>query len=145
VPLLEQVLEKYPEDVKVVFKNYPLRSHRFSRKAAVAAIAASRQGKFWEFHDRLFENFRSLSDTKIKEIAKELSLDLDTFDRDRNAPESMMAVRRDILDGSKAGVKGTPTVFVNGRHLRNRTLKRFEAAIERELGRIRKGSEKPAS
>jgi protein-disulfide isomerase len=145
VPLLEQVLEKYPEDVKIVFKNYPLRTHRFSRKAAVAAIAAGRQGKFWAFHDLLFKDYKRLSDTKIDEIAKKLALDLEMFEKDRNAPETMWSVRRDILDGSKAGVKGTPTVFVNGRPLRKRTLRGFQTVIERELLRIRKGGQKPAS
>lgn len=143
--MLEQVLKKYPEDVKIVFKNYPLRNHRFSQKAAVAALAAGRQGKFWEFHDLLFKDYKRLSDAKIDGIAKELALDLEMFEKDRKAPETMMIVRRDILEGSKAGVRGTPTVFVNGRPLRKRTLEGFQAVIEGELGKIRKDSEKPPS
>ena len=72
MPLLEQVLEKYPKQVKLVFKNFPLRNHRYAKKAATAALAANRQGKFWEFHDRLMENATRLNDKKIEDIAKEL-------------------------------------------------------------------------
>ena len=139
------MLEKYPKEVKIVFKNYPLRNHRFSQKAAVAALAAGQQGRFWEFHDLLFKNYQQLSDAKIKEIAKELVLDLEMFEKDCKAPQVMAMIRKDILEGSNAGVRGTPTVFVNGRALRKRTLQEFQSAIERELGKLRKELEKPAS
>jgi protein-disulfide isomerase len=72
--VLEQVIEKYPNDVKVVFKNFPLRSHRFSMQAAIAAMAAASQGKFWEFHDLLFKNYNQLDDQKIQEIAQTVFL-----------------------------------------------------------------------
>ena len=74
-PLLEQTLKKYPKSVKIVFKNFPLSSHKFAKKAAAAALAAGRQGKFWEFHDELFKNYRNLDDKKILEIAKKLELE----------------------------------------------------------------------
>jgi protein-disulfide isomerase len=139
------VIEKYPKEVKVVFKNYPLRSHRFSQKAAEAALAAGQQGKFWEFHDLLFKNYKQLSDSKIKEIAKALVLDMEMFEKDRKAPKVMTMIREDLLEGSKAGVRGTPTVFVNGRALRKRTPEELRSAIERELQRLRKRPETPAS
>jgi protein-disulfide isomerase len=60
VPVLEQVLEKNPENVKFVFKNYPLRNHKFAMKAAVAALAARSEGKFWEFHDELYKNYNKI-------------------------------------------------------------------------------------
>jgi protein-disulfide isomerase len=69
VPLLEQVLEKNPKTVKIVFKNFPIRSHKFAAQAAVAALAADRQGKFWEFHDELFNNYNRLNEEKVQEIA----------------------------------------------------------------------------
>jgi protein-disulfide isomerase len=75
VPVLEQVLEKYPHDVKIVFKNYPLRNHKFAMKAAIAALAAGSEGKFWEFHDELFKNYNKLNDQKIREIALGLGFD----------------------------------------------------------------------
>jgi thiol-disulfide isomerase/thioredoxin len=111
-PLLKQVLDTYPEEVKLVFKHFPLRNHRFARQAAVAALAAGRQGKFWEFQNLLFSNFSQLSDQKVQEIAKELSLDEKLFKKDLKDPKIVAAINKDIRDGTKAGVRGTPTVFV---------------------------------
>jgi len=68
------VLEKYPQQVKLAFKNFPLPSHRFATKAAIAALAANAQGKFWEFHDALFKNYTSLDDAKIQQIARNSGL-----------------------------------------------------------------------
>ena len=111
------MLDKYPEEVKLVFKNFPLRRHKFASKAAVAALAAKKQGKFWEFHDKLFENVSRLSDQKIQEIARELGLNQEAFERDMKAPEMQGRISRDTRDGKKAGVRGTPTIFVNGRRI----------------------------
>ena len=137
MPLLEQVLEKYPKDVKLVFKNFPLRNHRFAKPAAVAALAAEKQGKFWEFHDLLFENYNRLNTQKIQEIAQELNLDINKFEQDQKDPEILAMISRDLAEGSKAGVRGTPTIFINGRLLKNRSLAGFQAQIDREL---KKGS-----
>jgi protein-disulfide isomerase len=133
VPLLEQVLEKYPHDVKIVFKNFPLRSHKFALKAAIAALAAGSQGKFWEFHDRLFQNYSQLNERKIHEIALELGLDQAKFESDRNDPKIKDKIRQDVRDGLQAGVRSTPTVFINGKRLKNRSLPRFQEAIDKAL------------
>ncbi|MBW2107119.1 MAG: thioredoxin domain-containing protein [Deltaproteobacteria bacterium] len=138
MPLLEQVLEKYPKEVKLVVKNFPLRNHRYSRKAAVAALAADRQGKFWAFHDALFEDFSALSEKKIEELAQKLALDSKQFHRDVKDPKLQARIGRDIQDGRQAGVRGTPTVFINGRRLKQRTLTGFSAVIEKELARAKK-------
>ncbi len=138
MPLLEQVLDTYPKDVKLVFKNFPIRRHKFARKAAVAALAAGRQGKFWEFHDELFKNYNLLSDEKIREIATNLALNMNDFDKDTKDPKLMAKINKDIQIGVKAGVKGIPTTFINGRLLKNRSLKGFQAIIEKELKKIRK-------
>jgi protein-disulfide isomerase len=74
--VLEQLLEKDPNQVRLIFLNFPLRSHKFSKKAAVAAFAAKKQGKFWEYHDRLFMNGDNLSDEKFLQIARELNLNM---------------------------------------------------------------------
>jgi protein-disulfide isomerase len=79
------LLDKYPLQVKLVFKNFPLARHKFAKKAAVAAFAARRQGKFWEYHDLLFENVDTLSDQKFRQIARELGLDLERFEKDIRA------------------------------------------------------------
>jgi len=145
VPVLGQVLEKYPQDVKVVFKNFPLNSHRFALKAAEAALAAGSQGKFWEFHDRLFENYNRLNDQKIREIALSLNLDEAAFEKKMKDPAIEMKIRQDIIDGNAAGVNSTPTVFINGRLLRNRSFAGFQAAIGKELQSLGIKSIKPNS
>ena len=133
VPLLEQVLDTYPDKVKIVYKNFPLQRHKYARNAAIAALAADRQGKFWEFHDLLFENYQKPDDPKIKEIAQQLKLDLKAFENDLKNPEIEAKVQRDFLDGQKAEVRGTPTIFVNGRMLKNRSLQGFQTLIDKEL------------
>lgn len=138
MPTLEQVLEKNPGKVKLVFKNFPIRSHKFAAKAALAVIAADMQGKFWEFHDQLFNHYNRLSDQKIKDIAKGLGLDIRQFEKQTASSVMTLRVKRDIQDGIQAGVKGTPTVFINGRRLRSRTLEGFQALIDQALEKVKK-------
>lgn len=145
MPVLEQVLEKYPNDVKVVFKNFPLRSHRFAMKAATAALAAGSEGKYWEFHDLLFKNYNKLNDQKIQEIALELGLDQAEFNEKMKDPRIRAAIRQDVQEGARAGVRGTPTIFINGKRLRDRSLRGFQAAIDKELQKLGKKAVKPAS
>jgi protein-disulfide isomerase len=145
VPVFEQVLEQYPQDVKVVYKNFPIRSHKFAMKAAIAALAAGAQGKFWEFHDLLFKNYNQLSDQKIQEIAQKVGLNMEEYEKKKNDPAIEQKVNQDFSDGRQAGVRGTPTIFINGIRLRDRSLKGFQAAIERQLEKIGKSATKPAS
>ena len=127
------MLEKYPKDVKLVFKNFPLEMHPFARKAATAALAAQRQGKFWEYHARVFEAISSLSDAKFIDIAKNLGLDVDRFRADMADKALAALIQKDMQMGSAAGVTGTPSVFVNGRPLQNRSLQGFQQMIDAEL------------
>jgi protein-disulfide isomerase len=127
------LLEKYPLQVKLVFKNFPLRKHAFAKKAAVAAFAARRQGKFWEYHDLLFENNDTLSDQKFRQIARELGLDLERFEKDIKDLKIVARINQDIRLGAHMGVRGTPTVFINGTVSRARTLEALEAAVESAL------------
>jgi protein-disulfide isomerase len=133
VPVLEQVLEKYPNEVKLVFKNFPLRNHKSAMPAAIAALAAEKQGKFWEFHDLLFKNFNRLNARKVKEIAQQLNLDMEKFDKDQQDPQIRAMINRDLSEGNRVGVRGTPAVFINGRLLRNRSMTGFQALIEKSL------------
>ena len=134
--LLDQVMEKYPKQVKIVYKNFPIRSHKYSEPSAKAALAAERQGKFWPFHDQLYAHYRELSDEKIREIAGQLKLDMAQFEKDRKDPAIAGKVHADIRDGSKAGVRGVPSVFINGRRLRKRSLQGFSEMIEKELQKV---------
>ena len=133
------MLEKYPKDVKLVYKNFPLGNHKFARPAAIAALAAGKQGKFWEFHDLLFKNYNRLNEQKFQEIAQELKLDLEKFEKDQKDPEFFALISRDMSEGSRVGVRGTPTLFVNGRLVKNRSLEGFQALIDKELEKASAG------
>jgi protein-disulfide isomerase len=127
------VLEKNPKNVKIVFKNFPLRRHTYATQAAIAALAADVQGKFWAFHDRLFENYKQLSDQKIKDIARDLGFDVEKFEKKMKDPGILSQIRQDVLDGNQAGVRGTPTVYIGGRLLKNWSPKEFQTLIDKEL------------
>jgi protein-disulfide isomerase len=136
LPALEQVLETYPETVKVVFKHFPLRSHKFAFKAAQATVAADKQGRFWAFHDKLFENYKAINESMIRKTAQDLGLDMAQFDEGMKNPETTALIRKDVSDGQAAGVGGTPAVFINGRRLKNRSPAGFKASIDAELKRL---------
>ena len=135
------MFETYPKVVKLAIKNFPLPNHTYARQAAVAALAANRQGKFWEFHDELYKNYNRLNQEKIREIAQQVGLDTAKFDQDVQAPEIKATVERDVREGKNAGVRGIPTIFINGRLLRDRSFAGFQAAIERELAKDGKKKE----
>ena len=143
--VLEQVLEKYPEDVKVVFKNFPLRNHQFAMKAAIAAIAAESQGKFWEFHDLLFKNYNQIDDQKIQEIALAVGLNQEEYEKKKNDPATTRQINQDLSDGRQVGIRGTPTVFINGIRLKDRSLQGFQAVIDKQLEKLGKAATKPSS
>lgn len=134
------MFETYPKTVKLAIKNFPLPNHKFARQAAVAALAADRQGKFWKFHHELYQNYNQLNEEKIREIAQQVGLDTVKFNQDMKAPEIEAMVERDLRDGNNAGVRGIPTIFINGRLLRDRSFEGFQAAIEKELAK--KGEKK---
>ena len=116
-----------------MFKNFPLRNHKLAMPAAQAALAAGKQGKFWQYHDKVFENYNKLSNELLDQFAKDLALDMDRFRKDRGNPETVSLINRDLREGSRIGVRGTPTLFLNGKRLEQRSLEAFSAAIENEL------------
>ena len=130
------MIEKYPDTVKVVFKNYPLRNHKNAVPAAIAALAAGHQGKFWEFHDELFKIYRNINDNKINEIAKKLALDMPKFQESMKDPAIMRLVRDDMQEGMRIGIRGVPSVYINGRKFKGRQLRDFQVAIDRELNKV---------
>ncbi len=110
--------------------------HQYAMKAAMAAVAAGKQGKFWEFHDRLFLEYNKLSDQKIKDIAKSLGLNMTDFETQMKSPKIMTQIQKDIVDGHQASVTGTPTVFINGRRVRNWSQNELQMLINKELNKI---------
>jgi len=136
-PLLEQVLEHNPDTVKIVLKNMPLRMHKFAKPAAYAALAAGEQGKFWEFHDELFDNAPKLDPATILQIAKKLELDIDKFKKDMASEEIEQRVNEDLMDAQELGVTGTPTIFVNGVKFKRKeepaAIQQLQKLIDEEL------------
>ena len=121
----------------MVFKHFPLRSHKYAFKAAQASMAADKQGKFWEFHDLLFKDYNKLNDQKVTEIRTSLNLDADQFQREMLDPTITSQINADLSNGRTAGVRGTPTVFINGKRLRDKSLKGFQQQINQELKQLK--------
>ncbi len=133
LPTLDNVVNAYPTQVRLVFKHFPLSMHKFARQAAIASIAARNQGKFWPLHDQLFANYNKLNDGLIRELAESVGLDMARFDKDVENPSLAQEVAADIKLGTDSGVRGTPSVYVNGVQLKDRSMAGFRAAIEAEL------------
>jgi protein-disulfide isomerase len=134
-PFVQEILDSFPQDVNCVIKDFPIASHPFSRQAAMAALAAERQGKFWAFHSQLLANYNRLNEKKIQDIAKNLGLDMKRFNHDRHLESLRKAIQQDVEEGRKLGVDGTPTVFLNGKRIDNRNLGRLPRLIKEELAK----------
>ncbi len=131
--LVDQVLAAYPKDVRFAYKNFPLPMHPNADPAARAALAAGKQGKFWEMHDALFAQSGNLSPAAIRAIAEKLRLNVSKFEADMDSPAVKEQLDVEVRQGKVAGVRGTPTFFINGRLAQTRSLAGFKAIIEEEL------------
>lgn len=112
----KRLLEEYRGKIKLVYRDFPLEQiHPLALNASVAANCAGEQGKYWELHDLLFENVQEWSKTgNFTKYAMELGLDVDKFEACLSNKSMVDEVRKDLQDGLKAGVTGTPTFFING-------------------------------
>lgn len=116
----------------------PLNFHKMAAPAALAALAAKEQGKFWEFHDELFA-LPKLSQEAIDTIAVNLKLDTDKFKKDVASQKLAQKLNKDLRDAREAGVTGTPTIFINGIKLKTRTLPAIQKLIDAQLADKKKG------
>jgi protein-disulfide isomerase len=133
-PVVDEVLKAYPNDVKFVFKQFPLvRIHPQATPAAKASLAANKQGKFWEMHDKLFANQKQLDNESLKKYAEEIGLDMTKFEADMNSPEIAKQVEDEMKLANTNQVTGTPTLFVNGRKVSNRTFDGLKGMIDEAL------------
>lgn len=114
-PILEEALREFEGDVRMVFFHYPLAAHPHAAAAARAAVAAERQGRFWEMHDVLFDHQLQLTDDDLERYATEIGLDLERFHADLASPETQARVDGDRDIGRDVNIEGTPTLFINGR------------------------------
>ena len=121
-PGLRRVMKDYGDRVRFIFRNYPLQMHKYAFQASRAAEAAGVQGKFWEMHDMLYDNQKEWSDSmeprvQFDSYATRLGLDVQRFKADMERQDLADRVKADLLRGNSLGVKGTPTVYINGREL----------------------------
>jgi protein-disulfide isomerase len=138
ISVLDQVLERYPDKVRLAFRDFPIANiHPQAEKAAEAAHCAAEQGKFWEFHDLLFEKQDAIPTTNFAEHAKALGLEVATFQTCIDGGKYQEKVERNYAAGVKAGVSGTPAFFINGRLLSGaQPLEAFKTVIDEELERL---------
>ncbi len=109
-----KVVAAFPNDVAFYFLQFPLDMHPNAHIAAIASECANRQGKFWEMHDKLFDNQQSLSPESIEQFAQQVGLDMEKYKACKDDPEVAQRVAADQAQGEGAGVEGTPSFFVNG-------------------------------
>jgi protein-disulfide isomerase len=114
-PKLDAMLEKRHDQVRFVYKFFPLKLHPHGIPAARAAIAAQNQGKFWEMHHELFKNGQHLEPQDIDGYAKSIGLDMDRFHKDVEAPETQARIDADRKLGDGLHINGTPTIYIDGR------------------------------
>ncbi len=124
--------------MRFVWKHLPLESlHPDAPAAHVASEAARKQGKFWQFHDKLFANQRNLKMDAFRSHAQEIGLDLEQFERDFQDVRNKAIVDADIAEARSMGLTGTPAFFINGRYLRGaQPFSGFATMIDAELERL---------
>ncbi len=134
-PTLKAVEKIYLDRVRIVYRQFPLRRiHPLAQKAAEASLCAGEQGRFWDMHDSLFGDQEHLTVDDLKARAVALKLDTATFNACLDSGKQVAAIDQDIADGAKAGVTGTPTMFINGRMMVGaQPYAQIQAVIEDEL------------
>jgi len=131
--VLDRLLAEYGDRLRLVVRDFPLEMHAEARKAAEAAEAAREQGKYWDFAAILFRNQSALKPEQLKQYAQVIGLDRAKFDAALDTGKFAEKVERDMLDGQRVGISGTPTFFVNGRRAKEFTYEGLKAAIEAAL------------
>ena len=144
-PLVQSLAGLYPEELRIVYRHYPLPAHKNAPLAALSAEAAGKQGKFWEMHDKLFTSQSDWSGSdnsavQFRKYVEELGLNLEQYDQDIKSEEVRKAVETDSESAIRSRVAGTPTFFLNGKSIAlPRSLKEFQKLVDKAL----KEGEKP--
>jgi len=133
-PTLAKIEEEYGDQVQLAFKHLPLSIHPQAPQAHAAAEAAHRQGKFWEMHDRIFQNQRDLSVATLEGYAQQIGLDMNQYTEDVEDDDVRQRIDDDMEQASKLGVTGTPSFFINGRYLSGaQPFENFKRVIDAAL------------
>jgi len=131
---IKKIIEKYPKEVRVVFKHNPLSFHKRAMPAANATMCANEQGKFWPMHDVVFANNRALEDADLEGYAKKTGLDMARYKSCYTANKFKAQILKDQKTTISLGARGTPAFFINGRYLSGaRPLPAFQKIIDEEL------------
>ncbi len=134
VPTLDKLYKAYPDKIRIIFKQMPLSFHKDARPAAKAALAAGRQGKFWEMHDLLFTNNTALTEANFLAWAKQLGLDLEQFKKDLADQTLEAQIAADEKEAQGFGISGTPSFVINGtKYVGAYPYEKFEQIIKAEL------------
>lgn len=131
LPVIDAVLNSY--DIAFYYRNFPLPIHENSMIAAEAAECANEQGKFWQYHDILFQNQERLGKESLKIYAGQLGLDTTQFSGCLDSHKYRSEIEKDFQDGKRLGVGGTPTFFINKRKVEGASLSVFESIIKSEM------------
>jgi protein-disulfide isomerase len=135
----QQIPEEFPEEVRVEFWQHALSSHSSAENAAVASLAAERQGMFWEYHDEVFRNQPAIDPASLARYAEDLGLDMERFNKDLAAPELRARVKAEGTIAERFGATSTPAFMVNGKvHIGWGSWAGFRSEVERELVEARK-------
>ena len=129
-PVLDQIVSEFGDRVRLVVRDFPLSQHANARKAAEAAEAAREQGKYWEYAALLFRNQSALGVDKLRQYASEVGLDRARFDASLDSSKFAEKVQRDVIDGRRLGVSGTPTLYINGKRVSDNSYASLKSAIE---------------
>lgn len=137
-PLVEQMLAQYPDQVRLVYRNYPLSYHQHAMLAAQAAEAAGKQGKYWEMHDLLFARQKDWEENNDNQetftaYATELGLDIEQFTTDMGSDDVKTKIAKDIADGNLINITGTPSFFINGKRTDGFATTGFNKLLEEAL------------
>lgn len=135
-PTIKRLSEEYSDRVKFVYKDFPIAQlHPFAQKAAEAGQCAFEQEKFWEYHDKLFENQENLTVEDLKQYAKDIGLEEQKFNECLDSSKYSSAVASDMSVAKQLGVNGTPTFFINGAKYSSMSYEQFKQIIDRALAK----------
>jgi protein-disulfide isomerase len=140
-PTLEQLLQKYGDDIRVVWMNFPVPGHRNARTAATAALEAQAQKGdegFWKMHEKLFSNQGALDRDDLERYAKEIRLNMSNFRKALDTDKYADVIDRQVALATSLGVTGTPTYYMNGRHMAGFPFQTWAFAIDRRLAGVQR-------
>jgi protein-disulfide isomerase len=138
-PTIDKIMEEYKGKVRVAWRNKPLPFHDKAKPAAIAALAANQQGKFWQMHDILFKNQQNLDAASLEKYAKEIGLDMARFKAAVDSHKFAAQIEADAKQGGSLGVQGTPASFLNGHFINGaQPVDAFKKIADEELAKVAK-------